>query len=215
MEQRHIYRGIGLYVMQQKGAIMEIKTCSRCEISQSIDNFYHSKVRRVPRPYCKPCNKELSRSTVSDKITEKDLPTHKKCSECDHEKSLDGFPYDKHRPDRKKTMCKECFNIKSSIYYKKNTDKKKNQILLKCYNITIEEYNKLLISQDSKCGICNNYELTIVNKTNKPKQLAVDHDHKTGKVRGLLCQKCNTGIGNLKDSIELLDRAIQYLKKYE
>jgi len=47
-----------------------------------------------------------------------------------------------------------------------------------------------------------------------PQRLCVDHNHQTGEVRGLLCQKCNTGIGNMKDSIKILSQAILYLKKH-
>jgi hypothetical protein len=73
------------------------------------------------------------------------------------------------------------------------------------YGIDIEEYTKLLEKQDFKCAICGSRGSDI-------KSLAVDHDHATGKVRGLLCDSCNLGIGKFKDSTELLTSAINYLK---
>ena len=61
------------------------------------------------------------------------------------------------------------------------------------------------MAQDGKCAICSNPQ--------ENRRLAVDHCHKTGKVRGLLCQGCNTGIGGLKDDTERIKKAIDYLKK--
>jgi len=71
------------------------------------------------------------------------------------------------------------------------------------YNLTPEEYTKMLESQGFKCPIC---EKSLI----KP---FVDHDHKTGKVRGLLCVTCNAGLGKLGDSITGLEKALAYLKK--
>lgn len=74
------------------------------------------------------------------------------------------------------------------------------------YDITIEQHEVLKQEQNNLCAICGN-----APKTNK--RLAIDHDHTTGKVRGLLCDKCNCGLGLFKDSTELLLRAIKYLEK--
>ena len=76
------------------------------------------------------------------------------------------------------------------------------------HGTTLEERIRLFALQAGKCGIC---EKDLVGPVDK--QTNVDHDHATGKVRGLLCMNCNTGIGNLRDSVELLQRAISYLTK--
>ena len=77
---------------------------------------------------------------------------------------------------------------------------------LKQYGLTIEHYNKLLLQQNNKCAIC---------EQNCPtgKKLAVDHNHTTGQIRGLLCMECNTGIGKLKDNPILIAKALNYLLK--
>lgn len=74
-------------------------------------------------------------------------------------------------------------------------------------------YNDLLIKQNHVCAICKNPE-TITNgvKSLNKKRLAIDHCHKTMKIRGLLCHKCNVSLGALNDSIETLQFAIDYLK---
>jgi hypothetical protein len=70
--------------------------------------------------------------------------------------------------------------------------------------MTVEEYDILLESQNFVCAICGG-----VNPNNK--RLCVDHNHETGQVRGLLCDCCNRGIGQLKDSIRLVSNALEYL----
>lgn len=91
-------------------------------------------------------------------------------------------------------------------YNKRNPDSKKSQRLKK-YGITLSEYNEMLEKQSGECAICG--EDGSVGKWGK---LYVDHDHKTGKVRGLLCSKCNFAIGQFNDDYNLLLRAISYLK---
>jgi hypothetical protein len=86
----------------------------------------------------------------------------------------------------------------------KNKLKKKEYRLIKKYGITLNDYNSLLLKQNGCCKIC--CEPHKENKT-----LAVDHCHKTGKVRGLLCHHCNTAIGLLKENPIFLNNAINYL----
>jgi len=84
--------------------------------------------------------------------------------------------------------------------------------LLRTFGSTIEEYEALILEQDNYCAICHQPEKQILN--GKIKRLAIDHCHTTGKVRGLLCQRCNTGIGRFDDNVVLLKQAIQYLEKF-
>ncbi len=74
---------------------------------------------------------------------------------------------------------------------------------LRKYGLTLEQYDKLEKMQKGKCAICRSTELN--------KKLAIDHCHKTGKVRGLLCSNCNNGLGKFKDSKKLLVKALKYL----
>jgi len=75
------------------------------------------------------------------------------------------------------------------------------------YGLLLEEYNSIKNRQNNLCAICRKKEYE--------KELSIDHCHKTGKVRGLLCQKCNTAIGLLNDDILLLKKTILYLKNNE
>jgi len=84
-----------------------------------------------------------------------------------------------------------------------NKDKKYIKSLMRFYKMTPEQYKELFERQEGKCAIC---------KIKPERKLVVDHCHSTGKVRGLLCGKCNLGIGYLKDSIDFLSNAIKYLQ---
>jgi hypothetical protein len=80
------------------------------------------------------------------------------------------------------------------------------------YGITVPERQILVDSQNNKCAICKD-ELEGWGRGWSSKSSAVDHCHRTGKVRGILCYHCNTGIGQLKESVEILKLAISYLEK--
>lgn len=72
------------------------------------------------------------------------------------------------------------------------------------YGITLEQYNEMLVKQSNVCAVCG---------LECSRKLAVDHCHSTGKVRGLLCVKCNRGIGNFNDDLSRLKAAVNYMEK--
>jgi hypothetical protein len=108
---------------------------------------------------------------------------------------------------------KERWRVKNPDYvspnYNKNKEMARNRHYLKRYGISLEHYNTLLQNQNNECKICKTK-----NGTHN-KRLAVDHCHKTGGIRGLLCLNCNQGLGKFKDNIELLDVAREYLNVFE
>lgn len=80
------------------------------------------------------------------------------------------------------------------------------------YGITLAEYEILFAAQNKVCAICQQAETSVDRKLNRPRRLAVDHCHKTNKIRGLLCLACNTAIGKLKDNPQLIERAAAYVR---
>lgn len=99
-------------------------------------------------------------------------------------------------------------------YYDKNRERmaarqRKYQLADK-YGITEQDYDDMFKSQEGKCAICKTE-----NQTGKWQRFGVDHCHKTGKVRALLCNECNRGIGLLKDDPEILKSAVAYLEYHK
>lgn len=93
---------------------------------------------------------------------------------------------------------------RNRAYREANPEKFAERRLVAKFGITGAEYDQLVMAQCGTCGICGEPEST-------GKKLAVDHNHDTGGMRGLLCGLCNRGLGSLRDSPELLDRAVAYL----
>lgn len=147
----------------------------------------------------------------------------KTCHQCLSGKDLSCFSKAAANIDGLHTICKECDRVRSQAYYAKHKDrliKKCNQYLRehkqqhkryqrksnlkRQFGLSIESYNKLLERQHGVCAICGE----------KPSiELNVDHCHKTGQVRGLLCSPCNLGLGNFKDNSNRLYKAVEYLAK--
>lgn len=104
--------------------------------------------------------------------------------------------YRQENSDRIKTLKKRQYDYSK---YRQNLLKRK-------YNITLDDYNKMLLEQDGKCWTCS-----IKAEEQKNKVLVVDHNHLTGEVRGLLCSNCNSAIGLLKESQEIIEKVSKYL----
>lgn len=88
----------------------------------------------------------------------------------------------------------------------------KNSELKTGYGITLEDYNKLLVSQNNVCAICHRTETSKLN--GKVKLLSVDHNHSTDKVRGLLCGKCNSALGLLDEDLTIISNLVIYIRKH-
>jgi hypothetical protein len=84
-------------------------------------------------------------------------------------------------------------------------DRKRN---LARYGITEDRYEEMFNAQNGVCAICKG-----INRSGR--RLSIDHDHKTGEVRGLLCSQCNSAIGLARESLDILRKAVIYLEKHE
>lgn len=165
---------------------------------------------------------------------------NKECRHCKAEKPLMSFHKHKQMPDGHINVCRDCrstyvygwrtenreiVKTKKSAYYQKNKeqinekkkqDRKTNKSKYKEHNLmyffgmTLAEYDMLFEQQNGICAICKNPE-TSCHQSGKIKDLAVDHDHKSGKIRGLLCSSCNMGLGKFKENAEYLRGAIAYI----
>jgi hypothetical protein len=98
-------------------------------------------------------------------------------------------------------------------YRDNNKDKRKNVMLKLRFNLTLEEYNLMLDAQGGVCKICGMPETTRKNNSDEVRMLCVDHDHNTGKVRGLLCNKCNRSLGHYEATKPRAEEFEKYLEE--
>ena len=115
--------------------------------------------------------------------------------------------------------CKECHNeyqrkvakeLKEKLTAEELKLRRRKKQLKHCYGVSLEQYQEMLEKQNYCCAICG------INEKKTPKEtLFVDHCHQTDKVRGLLCQHCNSALGYAKDSVSVLANCIKYLEDYK
>ncbi len=148
------------------------------------------------------------------------------CTKCKKSKNLSEFYKDKQKKDRLCFWCKGCSDKRYNKYiktlsakinkqnYMKEYDVKRKMVvkeknLINKYGMTLDEWNKLFQEQNGRCAICN------IHQSELHWGLCVDHNHNTGHIRGLVCHKCNDGIGRLRadEGIYILKQAIKYIKK--
>lgn len=167
-----------------------MRICTKCGIEKEITEFHKSKggIFNI-RGECIECRKEWRKEYQQRPETKKKSKIYNKnhyILNSDNEKN----------------------------YGKIHSEERNNNRLKALYGITLEQYNQMLKDQNGVCAICKQPE-TAIHQNGKIKRLAVDHNHKTGQVRGLACDNCNHGIGFFKENKKILLNAINYLKQYE
>lgn len=114
-------------------------------------------------------------------------------------------------------MCKSCSNARHKEYRDSNKEKwritQRNSAIKVKFGLSPEDYTAKLEDQGGVCYICRKPEVSTWK--GKVKHLAVDHCHKSGKIRDLLCVKCNKALGLVDDNIDLLKECIKYLQKHK
>ncbi len=132
-----------------------------------------------------------------------------RCNDCHqkYEKDRWGRNAEKHaayKKERYEKVSKEADKKRANDWYYRNKDRVKAKNIERLYGISNEEYEEMQIRCNNRCELCQK----IVDK------LCVDHNHTTGKIRGLLCVHCNSLVGYCKEDQQILLSAIDYLKKY-
>jgi hypothetical protein len=97
--------------------------------------------------------------------------------------------------------------------YKMSTEASRHYGLKRYYGIDLAKYQEMLLAQNGVCAICSKPETSVVNGKIKP--LAVDHCHDSEKIRGLLCARCNQAVGLFGEDVNILNNAIDYLRKHK
>ena len=130
------------------------------------------------------------------------------CTNCKVPKPLNEFHKRKNSKDGHDHHCKECGNSRHRKKYVDDSEyriRKKHSYIKTVYKLSEADHIELMNKHNGKCAICD-------NKFKSKTTTYIDHNHITGKVRGLLCPKCNMLLGNCNDNIEVLQSAIFYLR---
>lgn len=194
------------------------KVCKECLIEKPLTEFHikdRARGRRCTK--CKKCANiayRLKRSKLAL------LPIKGKiCTKCNRYKAKKHFSFDRYAKGGIYPSCKMC----DMKYRKKNRDKllagarsrypryfkkRRERVLERIYKMRPGQYAEMHKTQKGLCKICGGSEEV------KGRYLAVDHCHKTGKVRALLCSRCNLGLGHFNDDSAVVRKALEYLEEY-
>jgi hypothetical protein len=175
--------------------------CKECRAAKFKENY-------VPR----------TRTKYRDPFTGDEIKT---CTICKETKPLREFSLSRKATETRnavhRSQCKTCSSARAMQWFADNPERqyesRRAHNLRTFYGMTVEEFDAMLAAQAGGCAICGKDEPAAHGRTGKKFLLSVDHDHATGRVRGLLCQRCNRAIGMLDDDPDLLQKAISYLMK--
>ena len=167
-------------------------SCPICgKVREFASKSYFYKARKYNKP-CRSCSNSIQLGGKGNLYNESG---EKLCIDCNIYKPISEFH--KNKKKHLNSVCINCSKIRSKVYHDSHYRYEK-------YGISKNEFDNMQINQLGKCAICNTSILA---------EGHIDHCHKTGKVRGILCGNCNKGLGLFDDNVIYLTNAIKYLKK--
>lgn len=190
-----------------------MKKCTKCGSLKSLDEFYKkAEGRQGVSASCKECirssrNKRYAEdSEYRNRILERQrADANPARAKINNARSRERY---RNSPDRREQVSEwgKKYNSRPEVKLKK-----RDYNLRKCFGIGLVDFEKMEDEQDHVCAICGNKETTERNGVQLP--LHVDHNHRTGKIRGLLCNRCNRTVGLFEDNIDIMASAISYLQQ--
>lgn len=174
------------------------------------DNRLHEPGRRGGGA-CRSCYLDRLDRGLSDAELERRAAADaglKRCSACHLAKSHGEFNRSSYTSDGLYNQCRSCVKARKKQDRERDKERNRDRRLQAEFGLTGDQYAGLAESQHNACAICRR-----PCRTNR--RLAVDHDHVTGQVRGLLCGSCNNGLGRFRDDPELLRSAAAYLEAHQ
>ncbi len=185
-----------------------MKTCTRCNETKPLIKFRHYVTKSGQDRYVRNC---LNCASLDLKMEQKrkrqENPT---CIHCSCVLVL-GTNWNASMQRECCYTCKNCHKSHAS----QTPEANKNHKLMRAFNISLDDYQKMFTAQNGVCEICKEPEKFSSKGNEKAMSLAVDHDHDTGKIRSLLCLKCNRGLGLFEEDANKLSAAINYIKKHK
>lgn len=192
------------------------KRCRDCGETKPVTEFWRwAQAKDGYGVYCRPCGQLRNEQYRARRLEKRGLAPRtarvkgpqvpegsKWCRDCGEIKPLDAFPLAKRNADGRTCYCKPCHNKRGRESRVRVHGNGREYHLRHRYGIGVADVERILAEQNGKCLICE-----------RPDPEHVDHDHETGKVRGILCFNCNQGLGNFRDEIRSLIRAVNYLMR--
>lgn len=177
---------------------LALRGCTGCCRNLPLTAFSkHANKRDGLQPRCKSCVKKYYDTFVPADV----LTNTKKCTTCKQYRPKKDFSPHKGRRDGLQSICCICRRDQENL--RRRNGKAHITWIKTKYGLSLQAYELLVQQQQGVCAICG--QLCVLGR------LCVDHNHTTHKVRGLLCNSCNTGLGYFKDNPQLLEAAAQYL----
>lgn len=175
-----------------------MKKCTKCKIEKTFEYFNkHKRYKDGYAFWCRECFKQY-RIANKEKIN-----TTNKNYWLAHKKEKQIYQRERYLQNRQLILAQ------NKKYNNENKEKRLKNTLKRDFGIDVELYNQKLSQQGNCCDICK------IHISALPKRLAIDHNHETGKIRGLLCNRCNIALGGFKDNIQILENALVYLNSWE
>lgn len=189
-----------------------LRRCRDCDVWKPLDQFQVNKRRPDGHgSYCKPCFNARTKASYAKRVaaTGRQVKSREKlpegtrhCPDCNEVKSLEDFPNSKSGKKGRGSYCRPCHNARGRETRNRLYGGSREYHLRRRYGIGDADFQRMLAAQGGVCAICKG-----------PDPRHVDHDHVTGKVRGILCFNCNGGLGYYRDNVEYLGEAIRYLRR--
>jgi len=197
-----------------------LRACRKCLEEKPLSAFSRERGRLSGQ--CRDCRRGYVRAWQEENRRLRSLSDAEaatlSCRECGAAKAADSFGKNWTTVSGRNSECLECSRLRDRARYARDSNKRKAQAkwgaVKQKFGLTKEQWQTIFHEQDGLCAICCD-DLNAVPEGRKDKRTAcIDHDHRTGRVRGLLCARCNQGIGLLREDDRILARAIEYLEKF-
>lgn len=142
----------------------------------------------------------------------------KKCKFCKKIRVLSDFYKHPRAIDGYQNKCKFCAKAYNKKHYKENRklvlERGRQRVLNKSYGLSLIDYDRMFEEQNGVCALCGEPESVKHRNTNAINRLSVDHNHETGKIRDLLCNRCNLLVGKVESDLSLVELAVDYIERH-
>jgi hypothetical protein len=186
---------------------MASRRCKKCGAEKPLEDFHRQTgTKDGLRSQCKACQK-VTRGPRKVRPATYSRPTERRCPRCRASKPAAAFYNNAARADGLSIYCRLCTTqMRPTI----EPEQSRAWRYRREFGITIADYDRMFAQQGGRCAICRR-----ADAAGKNGRFHVDHDHKTGQVRALLCERCNRGLGHYDDDPERLEAAARYLRGFK